>query len=143
MSDTEYKTLTAHFFKATQKGQIASLWKRKDIPNRIEEYKRALSAGHCTLSQPLNRGQALRMEQMGIVVPENLKPVLKVKKVRVPRALRVPRNPDDVRLTHKQVNRLLSFGVTTPAEMMPINGPRKPKVQAPEVQTPSADNVPE
>lgn len=135
----EYKFLTAHFFKGSQKGQINSLWKKKENLERIEEYKKALAAGHVKLDQPLNRGQVKRMEAMGLTVPDNLRPPKKEKAPRVPRT---PRDPNDIRLNHKQVARLQALGVTVPAEMMPIRGPRKPKVAAP-TPVPPATSTPE
>ncbi len=113
----EYKLLTAHFFKGTQKGQIVSLWKKKEILERIEEYKRALAAGHCKLVEKLNKSQFKKLIAMGIEVPEEIKPI---KKEKPPKPEKVKRNPNDVRLTNKQVKRLESLGVTIPEEMLPL-----------------------
>jgi len=123
----EYKLLTAHFFKGTQKGQIASLWKKKEIQERIEEYKRALSAGHCKLDQKLNKSQFKKLTAMGVEVPEEIKPV---KKEKPPKPPKVKRDPNDIRLTNKQVLRLESLGVKVPEEMLPL---KIRKVQAVEI----------
>jgi hypothetical protein len=111
----DYLLLTAHFFKATLKGQINSLWKKRGIPARIEEYKKALLNGHCKIDQPLNKGQVKRMTIMGIEVPEEFKPVKKpiLKEKRVV-------DPNAVRLTNKQVKKLQSLGVEVPSEMLPL-----------------------
>lgn len=110
---SEYKLLTKHFFKGTQKGQIKSLWQKKDIKERIEEYKRALAAGHVTLSEPLKKGEVKKLQYMGIEVPEHLKPKKKEKSKNVA-----------VRLSNLQVKRMRELGVEPPVEMLPLRNRR-------------------
>ncbi len=122
-TEKQYKFLTGHFFKATIKGQINSLWKSRDNLDRIAEYKKALEAGHCKFG-PVTKKQADRLASFGVTVPAEYLPVKKARK------------PREIRLTARQVERLASFGITCPEEMRPLpkkekNTPEQPSTPAP------------
>lgn len=117
-TEKPYKYLTGHFFKGSLKGQINSLWKTKDNKDRIEEYKKALAAGHCKLG-PVTKRQMSRLMEMGVTVPAEYAPVPKARK------------PREIRLTERQVTRLSTFGIVCPPEMMPIQKKTKATTPAP------------
>jgi hypothetical protein len=112
--ENTFKFLTGHFFKGTVKGQILSIWKKRTITDRVQEYKQTLEKGLCKL-ELLTKIQYARLAEMGVPVPEEYKPVKKTKSL------------DNVKLTVKQVARLETFGIKCPEEMSPL--PRKPRTK--------------
>lgn len=125
----EYRELTRKFFKSTVKGQIQSMWRKKDNPARIAEYKKAIAAGLVKLEK-LNKNLYNKMVTMGVEVPLEFRPPLHPKTA-------------IIRLTKRQVERLAAeFNISTPDAMLPIVKPRKPRTPKAAVVTPPVPATP-
>lgn len=109
-----YSLLTKHFFKATLRGQILSLWKKRHDEARLEQYRTALRSGHVAITRRLTKREAYRLETMQVPIPPEFAPVSKSKQKKT------ISDPDAVRLSHRQVERLQSLGVKCPPEMLPL-----------------------
>lgn len=70
----KYSTLTANFLKGSFKGQVQSAYlaRKKDQPQKAEEFKEALSCGDIQFPQTISRAQAAKLIDMGISIPESV-----------------------------------------------------------------------
>lgn len=70
---SKYNFLSPNFFRGSVKGQINSVWKdRTDKPEKVAEFKQALTAGDLSLGDSLTRQQAKKLVDLGITIPETV-----------------------------------------------------------------------
>lgn len=71
--ESKYKALSQNFMRGSFAGQLSSVHRdRETNTDKVKDFKAAIKDGEIKIDSELTRGQAQKLKELGVSVPDNV-----------------------------------------------------------------------